>query len=247
MLRTRALVGLVVVWVVTILAAKPSAGLVIGDGWSVDQPGAIAYGAVTGTGTSGDPFKFTITLSAAANDIVTLHFTRIGGAAGDETFFNPQLDGTNTGAVPWEGILLTVDDVTTDTIPVEPDNTGHPERAHIHRSVWNAANASHFQCVDIYCGSNGRYDMMLGLKGTATPLAQNQSATGSILRLHDIDEAGTDPMKFNVTFMPVPEPETLLLLALGIGALAVRRPSAAYRRAYSKKWNDRPSARHSSS
>lgn len=208
--------------VIGLLAAMPSAALVIGDGWSVDQPGGVAYGAVTGTGTSGDPFKFSITLSAAVHDSITLHFTRVGGVD-SETFFNPQLDGTNTGVTPWTGIQLTVDDVTTDTIPVEPDSTGHPERAHIHRSVWNAANASHFECIDAYCGSNGRYSMNLGLKGAAAPLAQNQTATGSILRLHDIDETGTDAMKFNVTFVPVPEPGTIGLVALGVGVLAARR------------------------
>lgn len=209
--------------VIGLLAALPSTALVIGDGWTVDQPAAIAYGGVTGTGTSGNPFIFSIALSGAVGDIVTIHFTRAGGVD-SETYFNPTLNGTNTGAVPWEGIQLTVDDMTTDVIPVEPDSTGHPERAHLHRSVWNAANASHFQCIDAYCGGNGRYSMLLGLKGTATPLAQNQTATGSILRLHDIDEAGTDSMKFNVTFQIVPEPSTLLLCAFGLGLLAARRP-----------------------
>ncbi len=207
-----------------VLGADRASALVIGDGWTADQPAGVTYGAVTGSGTSSDSWTFTLNLESAAFTTTTITFTNDGNST--DSYFNLTFAGKNTGTTDWNGVLITIVDTTGDTIPVEPDTTPHPVRAHIHRSSWDASTATHFQCADAFCGFNGRYDMVLGLKTGALPLAQNQTSSGSRLRLHDQDEEGTSPMSFTLAFTPIPEPGTGLLVGAGLVALRLRRRRA---------------------
>ena len=146
---------------------------------------------------------FTLQLSSEVGVATTIRFTNDGTSATGEGFFNITLIGENTGPVPWTGLRIVIDDTTLDPVITPPPGAGHPERAHVHRSAWSEAASDHFKCVDDYCGGNGRYDMTLGLKDGANPIAQNEFTDGKILRLHDIDEAPAagqqnNPMQFNL-------------------------------------------------
>jgi hypothetical protein len=58
------------------------------------------------------------------------------------------------------------------------------------------------------------------------PLTTGNTATGATLRLHDVNETGTDPMKFNLTFTPfaVPVPGAFILFGSGlVGLIGVAR------------------------
>lgn len=208
--------------------APPAAALVIGaEGWTADTPAGVTYGGLVGgiaPGTGTVPvlaagvgsYTFEIALASAVGVSTTIHFVNDGTvAAGDESYFRLSLKGTNTGIPAWAGLNIVITDVTTDVIPVEAATVAHPERAHIHRSLWTAGA---FTCADAFCGFEGRYDMTLLL---GAPLTTGNTATGATLRLHDINEAGTDAMKFNLTFTPfaVPLPGTFILFGSGLVCL----------------------------
>lgn len=229
------MIGLIALTAQALPAA--AAPLVIGaEGWTADTPAGVSYGGLVGgigpgDGTSGvlaggvGSYTYQIQLASAAGVSTTIHFVNDGTEAG-ESYFRLSFAGTNTGAAAWAGVNIVVTDVTTDPIPVEGDNVSHPERAHVHRNLWTAGA---FTCADVYCGSNGRYDMALLL---GAPLTMGNTATGATLRLHDMNETGTDPMKFDVTFTPfvVPVPGAMTLFGSGLACLigvARRRRTAA--------------------
>lgn len=224
----RTLVGVLIGLMMLAVKTPPAAAapLVIGaEGWTADTPAGVSYGGLVGgigpgDGTAGvlaagvGSYTYEIQLASAAGVSTTIHFVNDGTEAG-ESYFRLSFKGTNTGAVDWAGVNIVITDVTTDPIPVEGANVGHPERAHVHRNLW-AAGA--FTCGDAYCGANGRYDMVLLL---ASPLAMGNSASGATLRLHDGNETGTDPMKFDVTFTPfvVPVPGAVILFGSALVSL----------------------------
>lgn len=218
----------------------PAGALAVGvnTGWTVDQPAGIMYpgGGGTGSGASSDAnsITFTIEYSGPAGTPRTITFTHDGattpaGDAGVGSYFNVTLNGVNTGATNWTGVLITVTDTTQDVVPVEPLSTAHPERAHLHRNRLDPGLSAtgFFLCADGYCGSNGRYDMFLGLRSESFPLTPGNTSIDMILRLHDKDESRLEAdgttlnpnnkvMSFTLTFLPVPEPSTALLLAWGL-------------------------------
>lgn len=207
--------------------APPAAAapLVIGTGWTADEPAGVSYGAVTGAGTSANSYTFDLNLSSAAGISTTIHFVN-DAAEADQTYFNLTLKGTNTGAPPWTGMKIAIVDKANQ---VDLNEGGdHPAAAHVHRSSWSEANSTHFKCVDAVCTFPGLFDMTLGLKGGATPITQTNTTTGSKLRLHDVHEAGGDanPMKFDLIFTPlsVPEPGAFMLFGSGmVGLIGVAR------------------------
>ena len=204
--------------------APPAAALVIGaQGWTADTPAGVTYGGLVGgigpgNGGSGvlaggtGSYTFEIQLASAVGVPTTIHFVNTVDATA-ESYFRLSFKGTNNGTLPWTGLKVVITDVTTDPIPVEGADVAHPERAHIHRNLWTAGA---FSCADSYCLSDGRYDMFLAL---AAPLTTGNSAMGSTLRLHDLNETGTDPMKFNLTLTPVPEPDAFILFGCGLAGL----------------------------
>ena len=218
------LTGLMMLAVQTPPAA--AAPLVIGaEGWTADTPAGVTYGGLVGGIAPGDgasgvlaagvgSYTFEIQLASAAGVSTTIHFVNDGTEA-VESFFRLSFKGTNTGAADWAGVNILITDVTTDPIPPEAATVDHPERAHVHRNLW-AAGA--FTCGDAYCGANGRYDMLLLL---ASPLGMGNSASGATLRLHDMNETGTAPMKFDVTFTPfvVPVPGAAILFGSALVGL----------------------------
>jgi hypothetical protein len=215
--HTLALIGLLGL----VAHATPSAALVIGGGWTADEPAGVTYpGAVTGAGTMADAWKFTLKLSSPVGTSTTIKFTNDGTSS--DSFFNLTFEGMNTGASgSWTGLSIVIVDTTEDPIVDEPIGTGHPIRAHVHRNSWDDTQSSHFKCVDPSCPSFGLYDMTLGLKSGANPITPGNSTNGKTLRLHDQDEEGTKPMRFELTLTPLPEPGTILLLSTGLAAAAV--------------------------
>ena len=217
---------------IVLLPASATALVIGAEGWTATTPAGVTYGGLVGgigpgNGTAGvlaggvGSYTFEIQLASAINVPTTIEFVNTMDATG-ESYFRLSFKGTNTGVDDWLGVNFVITDTTTDAIAVEGPNTGHPERAHIHRNVWTAGA---YTVGDAYAGSNGRYDMSLLL---AAPLAQNNSASGGTLRLHDVNEAGTDPMRFNLTITPVPEPGTFTLLGAGlISLLGVARRKRA--------------------
>lgn len=210
-----------------IVAAQPANAvpLLIGGGWTASDPAGVTYGAVTGSGTSADAWVFDLNLASAANTSTTIHFVNDGSSS--SSFFNLTFKGTNTGVNPWTGLLIEIKDVTQDPIDLEEDDD-HPFAAHIHKSSWNEATSQHFKCVSDPCtgraGFPGVFEMLLGLKAGANPIAQNDMTTGGIMRLHDKDELGAAPMQFDLILTArTPEPATMLLLIAGVVGLGVLR------------------------
>lgn len=229
--------------VLALASPTPATALAIGTntGWTVDEPAGITYPVQGGTGSGRQPdadsITFTIHYEAPANTqlrIITFTHDGVTPPPGGESYFNITLEGKNTGTTDWTGVLIKIRDKTLDAIPAEPLEEEHPERAHLHRNRLDPALSPEgfFLCADAYCEKNGRYDMLLGLRSQSFPLTPGNTSTDKILRLHDKDEAGGNPMRFTLILLPiggvpvpeVPEPSTALLVVLGLLGLYGRRP-----------------------
>ena len=227
------------------IAAGAQAATITAGKWEIASPNGYEM-AIDGTVTPNPAFHPTsgrfglfVELDVDWTTMNTIQYTFTDktpeGQADAAEFLFVRFSVLNDTGVKWGGVHFKVIDNNNTTqaflgnIP-EGDNLLHPLAAHLHTDHWDTINFTDIDLVSPDINEGFDYDKgiyEIEYSGGAE-IADGQSFTAKYLNLHDKikeNEAGEHITSFTLemTFIPTPEPNTALLVGLGLIVLGVRR------------------------
>jgi hypothetical protein len=225
------------------IGAGAQAGTITAGKWEIASPNGYEM-AIDGT-VSPNPvahptsarFGLFLELDVDWTTMDTIQYTFTDKTPEGETdaaeFLFVRFSVLNDTGVNWDAVRFKVIDnngtpqALPGNIPVG-DNLLHPLAAHLHTDHWDTINYTGVDIVSPDVNEGFDYDKGIYeiLYSGGVPIADGQSFDAKYLNLHDKikeNEAGEHITSFTLEMTFIPEPDTALLVGLGLTALGVRR------------------------